>query len=56
MAGLHRSSRHAHSSQQEKVAVTSILGENQPVPAIGGNAAVDDETLGALGYKQEFKR
>lgn len=36
-------------------AVTSVLNENQ-LALIDRNAAFDDRTLGALGYKQEFKR
>lgn len=56
MAGLHPTSRNARSSVQKEVAVTSILGDTQPLPNVDGNATVDDQTLGALGYKQEFKR
>lgn len=36
--------------------VTSVLDSRQQLAALRGNATSDDATLGALGYKQEFKR
>lgn len=52
-----RSQQSSHGSTNNKVAVTSILGGQQRLAVIGEqDATVDDQTLGALGYKQEFKR
>lgn len=56
MANIHRPSRERSSSLQKEIGVTSVLGETPRIPNVGGNATVDDQTLGALGYKQEFKR
>lgn len=38
------------------MAVTSVLDNQHQLAVIEENAAIDDKTLGALGYKQEFKR
>ena len=36
--------------------VTSVFEQQHQLGVIDENAALDDKTLGALGYKQEFKR
>lgn len=36
--------------------VTSVLDRQQELAVIDENATFDDKTLGALGYKQQFKR
>lgn len=44
-----------HSNGNVAFAVTSVLNEHQ-LDLVDRNATYDDATLGALGYKQEFKR
>lgn len=56
MTGTHRNARRSSSLNQTEVAVTSVLGKAPRVASIDENATFDDQTLGALGYKQEFKR
>lgn len=56
MADARRNSRRSSSLQQKEVAVTSVLGKAPNIASIDENATFDDQTLGALGYKQEFKR
>lgn len=51
-----RDTRRSSSLQQKEVAVTSVLGKAPHIASIDENATFDDKTLGALGYKQEFKR
>lgn len=41
---------------EEDVHVTSVLTKRHEHAVLDQNATVDDATLGALGYKQEFKR
>lgn len=38
------------------VHVTSVLAKRHEHAVLEDNATLDDATLGALGYKQEFKR
>lgn len=41
---------------EEDVHVTSVLAKRHEHAVLEDNANIDDATLGALGYKQEFKR
>lgn len=43
-------------SSLNKPAVTSILSRQQEEAIVNENATLDEQALGALGYKQEFKR
>lgn len=51
-----RSSRRSSELSNKNVAVTSVLDKQHALAVIEENATLDDKTLGALGYKQEFKR
>lgn len=42
--------------KEEDVHVTSVLTKRNEHAILEANANIDDATLGALGYKQEFKR
>lgn len=48
--------RRTSSISNKDVAVTSVLNKQHELAVIDENATLDDKTLGALGYKQEFKR
>ena len=41
---------------EDKVAVTSVFASRGEHAVLEEGATVDEQTLGALGYKQEFKR
>lgn len=41
---------------EQDLHVTSVLTKRHEHAVLEANATVDDATLGALGYKQEFKR
>lgn len=41
---------------ERDVHVTSVLTKRHEHAVLEDNADLDDTTLGALGYKQEFKR
>ena len=57
MSNDRRSSRRSSEIVNSKaLAVTSVLDNQHQLAVIEENATLDDKTLGALGYKQEFKR
>lgn len=39
-----------------KLHVTSVFQQKHEHVLLDDNATIDEQTLGALGYKQEFKR
>lgn len=39
-----------------KLHVTSVFQQKHEHALLSDNATIDEQTLGALGYKQEFKR
>lgn len=41
---------------EDKARVTTILEKNKDHALVGEESTLDDTTLAALGYKQEFKR
>lgn len=52
-----RTSRHSsEQGHKRESVVTSVLDNQHQLAVIDENATKDDATLGALGYKQEFKR
>lgn len=55
MSQQRRASRQSSSSDHHN-AVTSVLANKHQLALIKEDAVADDQTLGALGYKQEFKR
>ncbi|EME83102.1 uncharacterized protein MYCFIDRAFT_153757 [Pseudocercospora fijiensis CIRAD86] len=46
----------SHVVDEEKLRVTSVFQQTHEHAVVDENATLDDQTLGALGYKQEFKR
>lgn len=50
IASLHKMSKDGVSG------VTTVLPKLELQASIAGESDLDDKTLGALGYKQEFKR
>lgn len=41
---------------ERKLHVTSVFTQKQEHAVLHDDATLDEKTLGALGYKQEFKR
>lgn len=41
---------------EDSTRVTSLLEKNKDHAIVGEESTLDDTTLAALGYKQEFKR
>lgn len=41
---------------EDRAKVTTILEKNKDHALVGEDSTLDDTTLAALGYKQEFKR
>jgi amino acid transporter len=56
MASERRSSHRSSELSEKNVGVTSVLQNQHQLAVIDENGTLDDKTLGALGYKQEFKR
>lgn len=46
----------ASTSDGGKVHVTSLVTQDQNQLILDDDAPLDEQTLGALGYRQEFKR
>lgn len=56
MATGRRASHQSSQLHEKSAKVTSVLQQQHQLAIVDENATIDDKTLGALGYKQEFKR
>lgn len=56
MATERRTSHQSSQLHEKSAKVTSVLQQHHQLAIVDENATFDDKTLGALGYKQEFKR